>query len=135
MFTGLLGGSFNPAHGGHRRITRFTIEALGLDEVWWLVSPGNPLKPKKGMAPLGAQTPWLKQVCWNRDVCRMTVWKFHLDDGTYDYLYFGFAVQAPRLEVCFARLDEDFSPASPLPFDAMDPGNCNRRCQTDRSIT
>ena len=55
MRTGLLGGSFNPAHGGHRRITRFTIDALGLDEAWWLVSPGNPLKPKKGMAPLAAR--------------------------------------------------------------------------------
>ena len=55
MRTGLLGGSFNPAHGGHRRITLFAMEALGLDEVWWLVSPGNPLKPKKGMAPLPAR--------------------------------------------------------------------------------
>ncbi|MCL4671967.1 MAG: nicotinate-nucleotide adenylyltransferase [Sphingomonadaceae bacterium] len=49
---GLLGGSFNPAHGGHRRISLFAREALGLDEVWWLVSPGNPLKPRAGMAPL-----------------------------------------------------------------------------------
>jgi nicotinate-nucleotide adenylyltransferase len=53
--TGLLGGSFNPAHGGHRRITRFAIDALGLDEAWWLVSPGNPLKRWQGMAPLGAR--------------------------------------------------------------------------------
>jgi nicotinate-nucleotide adenylyltransferase len=53
--TGLLGGSFNPAHGGHRRISLFARGALGLDEVWWLVSPGNPLKPRKGMAPLGAR--------------------------------------------------------------------------------
>lgn len=52
---GLLGGSFNPAHGGHRRVTLFAQKALGLDEVWWLVSPGNPLKPKKGMAPLIAR--------------------------------------------------------------------------------
>lgn len=50
--TGLLGGSFNPAHGGHRRITLFALNMLGLDEAWWLVSPGNPLKPKAGMAPL-----------------------------------------------------------------------------------
>jgi nicotinate-nucleotide adenylyltransferase len=50
--TGLLGGSFNPAHGAHRRISLFAAAALGLDEVWWLVSPGNPLKPAKGMAPL-----------------------------------------------------------------------------------
>ncbi|MBX7494578.1 nicotinate-nucleotide adenylyltransferase [Qipengyuania sp. 6B39] len=52
---GLLGGSFNPAHGGHRRISLFALRALGLDEVWWLVSPGNPLKPKAGMAPLPAR--------------------------------------------------------------------------------
>lgn len=55
MRIGLLGGSFNPAHGGHRRISRFALEALGLDEVWWLVSPGNPLKPAQGMAPLSAR--------------------------------------------------------------------------------
>ena len=52
---GLLGGSFNPAHGGHRRISLFAARALGLDEVWWLVSPGNPLKPKQGMAALAAR--------------------------------------------------------------------------------
>jgi nicotinate-nucleotide adenylyltransferase len=55
VLTGLLGGSFNPAHGGHRRITLFAIDALGLDEAWWLVSPGNPLKPQAGMAPLKAR--------------------------------------------------------------------------------
>ncbi|MFM2300806.1 MAG: hypothetical protein RLZZ84_542 [Pseudomonadota bacterium] len=52
---GLLGGSFNPAHGGHRRISQFARAALGLDEVWWLVSPGNPLKDAAGMAPLAAR--------------------------------------------------------------------------------
>ncbi|PTS84544.1 nicotinate-nucleotide adenylyltransferase [Sphingomonas sp. HMWF008] len=45
---GILGGSFNPAHGGHRAISLAAIDALGLDEVWWLVSPGNPLKEKNG---------------------------------------------------------------------------------------
>ena len=53
--TGLLGGSFNPAHKAHRRISLEAIRALGLDEVWWLVSPGNPLKPRAGMAPLSAR--------------------------------------------------------------------------------
>ncbi len=52
---GLLGGSFNPAHRGHRAITLAAIRALALDEVWWLVSPGNPLKPAKGMAPFAAR--------------------------------------------------------------------------------
>ena len=50
--TGLLGGSFNPAHRGHRNLSRHAIRTLGLDELWWLVSPGNPLKPVEGMAPL-----------------------------------------------------------------------------------
>ena len=53
---GLLGGSFNPAHRGHRRISLAALDALGLDEVWWLVSPGNPLKEgAKDMAPLAAR--------------------------------------------------------------------------------
>ncbi|MEA3003108.1 MAG: nicotinate-nucleotide adenylyltransferase [Sphingomonadales bacterium] len=52
---GLLGGSFNPAHRGHRRVSAAAIRALGLDELWWLVSPGNPLKPAEDMAPLPAR--------------------------------------------------------------------------------
>lgn len=53
--TGLLGGSFNPGHRGHRRISVHATRALGLDETWWLVSPGNPLKKDAGMAPLPAR--------------------------------------------------------------------------------
>lgn len=49
---GLLGGSFNPAHAGHLHISRMALARLGLDEVWWLVSPQNPLKARSGMAPL-----------------------------------------------------------------------------------
>jgi nicotinate-nucleotide adenylyltransferase len=60
--TGLLGGSFNPAHGGHRRITLFALRTLGLDEVWWLVSPGNPLKPAEGRAPLAARVAKAQEV-------------------------------------------------------------------------
>ena len=53
---GLLGGSFNPAHRGHRHISLHAMQALGLDEVWWLVSPGNPLKEgAKDMAPFEAR--------------------------------------------------------------------------------
>jgi nicotinate-nucleotide adenylyltransferase len=46
-----LGGSFNPAHGGHLHLSLLAVERLDLDEVWWLVSPQNPLKPVAGMAP------------------------------------------------------------------------------------
>src|SRR5258708_26883690 len=43
---GLLGGSFDPAHGGHLYVSEIARKALKLDYVWWLVSPGNPLKPE-----------------------------------------------------------------------------------------
>lgn len=49
---GLLGGSFNPAHAGHLYVSLVALRRLGLDEVWWLVSPQNPLKPERGMAPI-----------------------------------------------------------------------------------
>lgn len=48
---GLLGGSFNPAHRGHREISLVALKALNLDAVWWLVSPGNPLKDKSTYRP------------------------------------------------------------------------------------
>ena len=48
---GLLGGSFDPAHAGHAHITREALKRFGLDAVWWLVSPGNPLKTH-GPAPM-----------------------------------------------------------------------------------
>jgi nicotinate-nucleotide adenylyltransferase len=48
---GLLGGSFDPPHAGHVHITKAALKRFGLDHVWWLVSPGNPLKAN-GPAPL-----------------------------------------------------------------------------------
>jgi nicotinate-nucleotide adenylyltransferase len=48
---GLLGGSYNPAHAGHRHVAELARRKLRLDQVWLLVSPGNPLKPRAGMAP------------------------------------------------------------------------------------
>ncbi len=50
MKIGLLGGSFNPAHDGHRYVSLEVMKRLGLDGVWWLVSPGNPLKDTKDNA-------------------------------------------------------------------------------------
>lgn len=74
---GLLGGSFNPAHGGHRAISLFAAKALRLDEVWWLVSPGNPLKPKAGMAPLGSRLAKARRVA-RRAPIRATAIEQHL---------------------------------------------------------
>jgi len=53
MRIGLLGGSFNPPHAAHRAISLFAIKRLNLDRVWWLVTPGNPLKDHDGLHDLG----------------------------------------------------------------------------------
>ena len=50
---GLLGGSFNPAHAGHLHISEHALKTLGIDEVWWLVSPQNPLKSADSLADYG----------------------------------------------------------------------------------
>jgi nicotinate-nucleotide adenylyltransferase len=52
MRIGLLGGSFNPPHEGHAHITRLALRRLRLDRVWWLVTPGNPLKSVDELAAL-----------------------------------------------------------------------------------
>ncbi len=51
---GLLGGSFDPPHSGHVHITKAALTRFGLDQVWWLVTPGNPLK-SQGPAPLATR--------------------------------------------------------------------------------
>ncbi|WP_439407648.1 nicotinate-nucleotide adenylyltransferase [Bradyrhizobium sp. DASA03076] len=53
MRIGLLGGSFNPPHQAHRAISRFALTRLQLDRVWWLVTPGNPLKENGNLHELG----------------------------------------------------------------------------------
>lgn len=52
---GLLGGSFNPAHAGHLYVSQTALKRLKLNAVWWLVSPGNPLKDKEAIAPFTAR--------------------------------------------------------------------------------
>ena len=50
---GLFGGSFNPPHEGHRAASLVALRRLDLDVVWWLVSPGNPLKDTRDLPPIG----------------------------------------------------------------------------------
>jgi len=52
MRIGLFGGSFNPPHEGHVLVSRIALARLRLDRLWWLVTPGNPLKETAGLAPL-----------------------------------------------------------------------------------
>lgn len=76
--TALLGGSFNPAHSGHKRISLFAAEALGTDEVWWLVTPGNPLKEgAKDMAPLRTRLKSAKLMA-QRSIIRPTAIEYAL---------------------------------------------------------
>jgi nicotinate-nucleotide adenylyltransferase len=52
MRIGLFGGTFDPVHAAHRGACLLAMKRLGLDRVWWLVTPGNPLKNTRGLAPL-----------------------------------------------------------------------------------
>lgn len=52
---GLFGGSFNPPHEGHRLVAETALRRLGLDRLWWLVTPGNPLKENAGLPPQQAR--------------------------------------------------------------------------------
>ena len=65
---GLLGGSFNPAHEGHRHVAELARRRLRLDQVWLLVSPGNPLKPRRGMATLAQRVASARGVADGRRV-------------------------------------------------------------------
>ena len=61
MRLGVFGGSFDPPHRGHVHVTREATKAFGLDRVWWLVSPGNPLK-ERGPAPIARRMAAARQV-------------------------------------------------------------------------
>jgi len=65
---GLLGGSFNPAHAGHLHIARLALQRLHLDQVWLLVSQGNPLKEASGMAPLADRMASARQIADGRRI-------------------------------------------------------------------
>lgn len=52
MQVGLFGGSFNPPHAGHALVAEIALKRLALDQLWWIVTPGNPLKSSNELAPL-----------------------------------------------------------------------------------
>lgn len=65
---GLLGGSFNPAHAAHVEISETAIRRLGLARVWWLVTPGNPLKAEGAPAPLDARIAAARRLVGSRAI-------------------------------------------------------------------
>lgn len=62
MKIGLLGGSFNPAHLGHRDISLYALRKLGLDQIWWMISPCNPMKNMNDMMPLDKRIAYANKI-------------------------------------------------------------------------
>ena len=78
---GLLGGSFNPAHGGHGHIADLALRRLRLDEIWWLVTPQNPLKSASGMADFGkryAHAVTIAAQCRGRQAMKVSALEYRL---------------------------------------------------------
>ncbi len=68
MRVGLLGGSFNPPHEGHLHISEVALKSLGLDAVWWLVTPGNPLKSKAGLPSVSERMKYCRSLVHDRRI-------------------------------------------------------------------
>jgi nicotinate-nucleotide adenylyltransferase len=62
LVVGLFGGSFNPPHEGHALVAEIAIKRLGLDQLWWMVTPGNPLKNRNHLAPLSERLTLSEQI-------------------------------------------------------------------------
>ncbi|MFA5041417.1 MAG: nicotinate-nucleotide adenylyltransferase [Bdellovibrionales bacterium] len=80
MTIGLLGGSFNPAHDGHLEMSLYALKQMKLDQVWWLVSPQNPLKTRWDMAKLDKRVESAKRVVGRHP--RLLVTDIETDLGT-----------------------------------------------------
>ncbi|WP_414474243.1 nicotinate-nucleotide adenylyltransferase [Microvirga sp. M2] len=78
MRIGLYGGSFNPAHAGHRHVSLMALKRLGLDRIWWIVTPGNPLKDTGGLASTRMRAAQARDVA---DDPRIDVTAFEEDIG------------------------------------------------------
>ncbi len=73
MRIGLLGGSFNPAHEGHLHVARQAMVHCGLDQLWLMVSPGNPLKPTAGMAPFAERLASARKIADGRRIIATSI--------------------------------------------------------------
>jgi len=78
MRIGLYGGSFNPAHAGHRHVSLMALRRLGLDRIWWIVTPGNPLKDSEELAATAMRVREARDVS---DDPRIDVTKFEQEIG------------------------------------------------------
>lgn len=83
MRIGLFGGTFDPPHAAHRAASLLALHRLGLDRIWWLVTPGNPLKDTRGLAPLAERLVAARALAGHP---RIDVSDFEADLGT-NYTY------------------------------------------------
>lgn len=143
---GLLGGSFNPAHEGHLHISIEALHRLGLDQVWWLVTPQNPLKSNKGMAPLAqrmqkareltAGTPGIHVTDIERKLrTTYTIHTIRLLQRQYPHIKFVWLMGADNLQQfhrwyrwqdIFARIPVAIFDRSPFTYEAIS-GKAGRR--------
>ena len=98
---GLLGGSFNPAHAGHRHISLHALKRLKLDEVWWLVSPQNPLKTAHELAPYAQRLDFAKHISAHP---RIKVSDFERHEGTFYSIDTLRALQRQHPDIAFVWL-------------------------------
>lgn len=89
MVVGLFGGSFNPPHEGHRLVAEIALKQLRLDQLWWMVTPGNPLKNRSVLLPLQERIRLSEDLTRNRRI-RVTAFEERLRTGftaqTIDYV-------------------------------------------------
>ncbi|TIU36870.1 MAG: nicotinic acid mononucleotide adenylyltransferase, partial [Mesorhizobium sp.] len=65
LTVGLFGGSFNPPHAGHALVAEIALRRLALDQLWWMVTPGNPLKSARELAPLAERIELSEKIARN----------------------------------------------------------------------
>lgn len=80
MVVGLFGGSFNPPHEGHRLVAEIALKQLGLDQLWWMVTPGNPLKSRSVLLPLIERIRLSEAMTRNRRI-KVTAFEERLQTG------------------------------------------------------
>lgn len=97
----MLGGSYNPAHEGHAHIAALALKRLRLDQVWLLVSPGNPLKPSQGMADMADRLRSARSIADGRRIVATTVESRLHTRFTFDTLR---ALRRRFPRVCFVWL-------------------------------
>ncbi len=83
---GLMGGSFNPVHNGHLFVAKTALKKLNLDELWWLISPQNPLKVSNGLKPINDRIKLTKNIARDPNFKVLSLEKYFKTSTTIDFL-------------------------------------------------